>query len=191
MTEVLPLNTSPLPVRLRIEDYLLLDASGAFEPYAKTELIDGEILFMNAQHRPHARTKMDLYDAIRDALRASASPLRAFVEASIAIPDHSAPEPDIVLTREPGGDGLIPASSVALVIEVADTTMASDSGRKALLYARAGIPEYWIADVNAEMLQQMWMPTDVGYGKRRMVALAARIEAITFDLPPFAIRAVD
>jgi len=48
MTEQGVFNTSPLPVRLRVEDYLLLDESGAFADYHKTELIDGEVLFMNA-----------------------------------------------------------------------------------------------------------------------------------------------
>ena len=43
MTEILPLNTAPLPLKLRVEDYLALDASGAFAAYAKTELLDGEI----------------------------------------------------------------------------------------------------------------------------------------------------
>lgn len=42
MTEQLPLNTSPLRVKLRIEDYLLLDRAGAFDAYAKTELIEGK-----------------------------------------------------------------------------------------------------------------------------------------------------
>ena len=114
MTEHRPLNTAHLPVKLRIEDYLLLDRSGAFDGYAKTELLGGEIYFMNAQHRPHARVKMMLYDAIRDALIASNSPQKAMVEASIAMPDDSVPEPDIVLTSEPDGEGLIPLPSVAL-----------------------------------------------------------------------------
>ena len=65
MTELLPLNTSPLPLKLRVEDYLLLDASGAFESYQKTELIEGEVYFVNAQHRPHALAKAELYDASR------------------------------------------------------------------------------------------------------------------------------
>jgi Uma2 family endonuclease len=179
MSEVLPLNTSPLPVRLRVEDYLLLDSSGAFEPYAKTELIDGEILFMNAQHRPHARVKMGLYDAIRDALNGTGSPSTAFVEASIAMPDYSVPEPDIVLTDEPDGEGLIPLRSVTLVVEVADTTLAGDLGRKARLYATAGISEYWVADVKGRILHQMWSPTGGTYTENRDIAFGTAITAAT------------
>ena len=179
MTEHLPFNTAPLPVKLRIEDYLALDGLGAFADYAKTELIDGEILFMNAQHRPHARVKMELYDRLRDALAILGSALRPIVEVSISVPPHSVPEPDIVLTSEPDGDGLVPLASVALIVEVADTTLVSDLGRKAHVYARHGIPEYWVADVNARVIHQMWRPRGEVYDERREVAFGERIEAAT------------
>jgi Uma2 family endonuclease len=181
MTEHLPLNTEPLPVKLRIEDYLLLDRSGAFDAYTKTELIEGEIYFMNAQHRPHALAKMELYDALRDRLRALGSPLRPIVEASIAIPERSAPEPDIVLTSEPIGQGLIPLASVALVVEVSDTTLATDLGRKAALYARHCIPEYWVADIEGRRIHQMWSPAGDAYAERREIKFGERIEAATID----------
>lgn len=179
MPEVLPLNTSPLPVRFRIEDYLLLDRSGAFDAYAKTELIDGEILFMNAQHRPHARIKSQLFVAIDSALRSSRSSLTALVEAGIAIPENSVPEPDIVLTSEPEGEGLVPAATVALVVEVADTTLANDLGAKAALYAGASIPEYWVVDLKGATLHQLWAPDGATYTERRAVPFGQAIEAAT------------
>jgi Uma2 family endonuclease len=179
MTEHRPLNTSPLPVRLRLEDYLLLDESGAFEGYAKTELIAGEIFYVNAQYRPHALAKMQLYDALRDALRSINSDLRAMVEVSIALPPDGAPEPDIVLTSEPHGEGLVPLSSVALVIEVSDATLDTDLGRKASLYASAGIAEYWVADINARVVHQMWKPSDDAYAERRSAAFGIQIVAAT------------
>lgn len=179
MTELGPLSTTPMPVKLRIEDYLLLDRSGAFDAYAKTELIEGEILYMNAQHRPHARVKSQLFLAINAALQAAGSPLEALVEASIAMPDHSVPEPDIVLTSEPDGEGLVPLASVALVVEVADTTLANDLGRKAQLYAAAGVPEYWVADVAEKVMHQMWEPGGGGYAQRREVAFGDAIAAVT------------
>lgn len=179
MTEVLPLNTTPLPVKLRIEDYLLLDRSGAFDAYAKTELIDGEIFYTNAPHRPHARIKSQLFLSISAALTSSRSPLEALVDASIAVPDNGVPEPDIVLTSEPEGLDLIPLGTVALVVEVADTTLANDLGVKAQLYARAGIPEYWVVDVEAKVIHQLWAHEGEAYAQRREVAFGERIEATT------------
>ena len=179
MTLALPLNTSPLPVKLRIEDYMLLDRSGAFNDYAKTELIEGEILFMNAQHRPHARLKSRLYRLLADALDRAGGGLEAMVEASIAIPPHSAPEPDIVVTDAPGGEGLVPLGSVKLVVEVADSTLEADLGAKATLYAAAGIAEYWVADINARIVHQMWLPQGDAYAERREIAFGERIAAAT------------
>jgi len=181
VTAQLPLNTMPLPLRLRVEDYLALDRIGAFEDYAKTELIGGEIFFMNAQHRRHASTKMKLYDALRDALGPLNSRLVALVEASIEIPDHSVPEPDIVLTSEPEGEGLVPLASVALVAEIADTSLAQDLGRKAVLYAQAGIAEYWVVDINDRVIHQLWSPQGEDYAGRRVIAFGQSVTAETID----------
>ncbi|TPG54177.1 Uma2 family endonuclease [Sphingomonas glacialis] len=179
MTNVSPLNTAPLPVRLRIEDYLLLHEAGAFASYNRTELIDGGVYFVNAQHRPHALAKIELYDAIRDALRSIQSPLRPMVEASIALSPHDVPEPDIVLTSEPRGEGLVPLDSVHLVIEVSDTTMRSDIRRKVASYARAAMPEYWVVDVKARTIHQMWAPCQDIYTQRRAVVFGDPIIAVT------------
>lgn len=179
MTELLPLNTSPLPVKLRVEDYLLLDESGAFQPYRKTELIDGEVYFVNAQHRPHALAKAELYDALRDALRGLNSSLRPLTEASVELSSHDAPEPDIVLTSEPRGEGLIPLASVALIVEISDTTVSGDLKRKASIYARAGVVEYWVVDLNARQIHQLWAPHDDAYTERRQIAFGERLDAVT------------
>ena len=86
MTEQLPWNTSPLPLRLRVDDFLLLDDSGAFRDYRKTELIDGEIYFKNAQHRPHMMAKGELAFRLRLALEAMNSHLAVGIEGSYDYP---------------------------------------------------------------------------------------------------------
>lgn len=177
MTEQLPLNTTPLPVKLRIEDYLLLDDSGAFDAYRKTELIEGEVFFMNAQHRPHARIKSRLFRVLAAALDGTG--LEAIVEGSIAIPPVNAPEPDIVVTNAPEGDGLIPLESVRLIVEVADTTLRNDLARKAAVYARNGVPEYWVVDVEGAAIRQMWRPEGEVYAEQREVKFGDRIAAAT------------
>ena len=98
---------------------------------------------------------------------------------SIAVPPHSVPEPDIVLTSEPDGDGLVPLASVALIVEVADTTLTSDLGRKAHLYALHGIPEYWVADLNARVIHQMWAPEDGHYREVREARFQDEVTART------------
>lgn len=181
MTEHRPLNTAHLPLKLRVEDYLALDRGGAFAGYEKTELIAGEILFMNAQHRPHALAKMELYDALRDALRANPV-VRPLTEATVAIPPDSAPEPDIVITSEPRGDGPIPVASVALIVEVSDATLAIDLNAKRQLYAMAKIPEYWVVDLGARIIHRFADPNADGYERNEKVAFGLAIEALSLQI---------
>lgn len=179
MTELVPLTIEPLPVKLRVEDYLTLDDLGAFEAYGKTELIEGEVVYMNAQHRPHARIKSRLFRLLADALDDLNNGLEALVEGSVAMPPHNVPEPDIALTTEPEGTGLIPLASLALVIEVSDATVRNDLGRKQRIYARDGIPEYWVIDVNRSVIHQMWSPAGESYAELREIAFGTPATAAT------------
>lgn len=176
----------PLPIvralPLRVEDFLLLNDSGAFAGYGKTELIDGGIVFMNAQHRPHGRVKVELHNALRDALRDAASSYTSMTEVTVALPPHNAPEPDVVVTNEPEGDGPIPLASVALVIEVAHSTLDQDLKVKPHIYAHAGIPEYWVADVDGRIIHQFSRPTNEAYTACRTHAFGDTITLVSLPL---------
>ena len=167
-----------MTIRTRVEDYLALDAAGAFDAYGKTELLDGEIVHVNAQHRPHARIKSRLFRLLADALDRIDDRLEALVEGSIGMPPHNVPEPDIAITTEPEGDGLIPLASLALVIEVADTTLRNDLDRKRKIYAREGVPEYWVVDVK-DGIHQMAHPKGAGFATARRIAFGEPIIALT------------
>ena len=97
------------------------------------------------------------------------------------MPPHNVPEPDIAVTGEPEGDGLIPLSSLALIVEVADTTLRNDLGRKAKIYAREGVPEYWVVDIRNALIHQMWAPTSGRYTETREVVFGERIDSMTID----------
>jgi Uma2 family endonuclease len=179
VTEFVPLTTVPKPVKLRVEDYLALDAMGAFDAYGKTELIEGEIVYMNSQHRPHARTKSRLHVLLAAGLLELGGALEALVEGSVSMPPNNVPEPDISVTAEPEGEGLIPLASLALIVEVADTTLRYDLKVKQRIYAREGVPEYWVVDVRKELIHQLWSPSGESYAERREVPFGAPIGAET------------
>jgi len=170
--------TTPEKVRLRVEDFLLLDEHGAFADHTKTELLDGEIYFMNAQHSRHARIKTEMAVELSLALRALGSDLRPIVEASTRVSDYSLPEPDIVVTSYKGPH-VVPLESVALLVEVSDTTLSIDLGRKARIYAAAGIAEYWVIDAEARTVHQLWSPVGETFAQAREVTLGGRVEAVT------------
>lgn len=168
----------PGKYQLRVEDYTCLADAGTFSD-AKTELIEGDIIVVSPRHRPHAYLKTEIYDRLRDALRGAPSALRPLVEVSVALSPHDQPEPDIVVTSEPRGEGPVPLASVALVVEVADATLATDLGCKAALYARHGVPEYWVVGVEARVIHQLWRPDGGAYAACRDIAFGQSIATET------------
>lgn len=160
----------PQKVKLRVEDFALLVKAGSFVDYAKSELVEGEVFVVNAQFRPHGFAKQQLYLSFNEALKQCDNGLTAVIEFSVAIPPNDMPEPDIALTSEPIGLGPVPVETVALIVEVSDSTLQIDLGRKAVLYASAGVPEYWVADLESKHIHQMWSPSESGYLERRIIS---------------------
>ncbi len=169
MNQYSPMKTGPLRVPLRADHFMFLDARGAFESYGRVELIEGELLYMNAQFRPHMVAKDELAYRLRQALETAAIDLFVGTEGSVRLSDNDVPQPDIILTSEPRGDGPIPGTSVSLLVEVADTTLDHDLGRKAAVYAHGGVPEYWVVDLNAGVIHQLAMPATAGFDWRAEV----------------------
>jgi Uma2 family endonuclease len=166
--------------RLKVPDYLTLDRSGAFEGL-RTELMEGEIMVMNPQARAQMFVKDELAYRLRRGLESLGSELFVGIEGSVEFGAESLPQPDIVLTSAPRGEGFIPFESVALVVEVSVTSLEYDLNRKLAFYARHGIPEYWVVDVNRGVIRQMWAPHGEAYGERREVKPGERIEAATIE----------
>lgn len=89
------------------------------------------------------------------------------------------PQPDIFITARRPGEELVAVDTVLLIVEVASTTLDFDLGRKLRLYAEAGIPEYWVADVNGQATHQMWSPRGKSYAERREIPFGEPIAAET------------
>lgn len=169
----------PLKAKLTIEDFVTLDRSGAFDSYSKTELINGVIYVVNAQYSAHMKAKVRLLRRLADACDNLGSGLEAWSEGSVELKPLSMPEPDILVTRETPGEGTVRGETVALIVEVSDTTLKFDLGKKAMLYASQGVPEYWVADLVAQRIVRMWAPEGEGYARRDEWAFGARVESAT------------
>ena len=168
----------PSRYRLSVADYLLLHEAGAFEGMW-TELIEGEIIVMSPQARRHLYVKSELAYRLRRALEAIGNTLFVAVDGTVEISEDSLPEPDIFLTDAPDGEGYMPGASLKLAVEVAASSLDFDLTRKSGLYARHGIPEYWVADVNGRVIHQMWTPAGEAYAHRREVAFGETVVAVT------------
>ena len=179
----------PHQVKLTIKDYLRLDEAGAFRDYAKTELVEGVIVALNSQFMPHAMFQSGLFRRLADAVEACMPGYAAVVEASVDIPPRNMPQPDILVTNFiPTERVAAPVASIALIVEISDTTARFDLGKKARIYAAAGVPEYWVAELSTRTMHQFSAPSAKGYGDQREVALGERIESVT--IPGLAVDTV-
>ena len=129
----------PVPKRLfTVDEYYEMARVGILKPDEHVELLDGEIVRMNAIGSPHAwcvkRLTRTFYQLEDRCLISVQDPLR--------LNDRSEPEPDLVILQPDTPEDRHPEpQDVFLVIEVADSPISVDRRRKRAMYARAGIPE--------------------------------------------------
>lgn len=134
---------------------------------------------VNAQHRPYGYAKNELAYRLRRALEELGSDLFVWTEASVEAAIDSVPEPDIMLAPPDKRPGVVPATAAALVVEVSASTQRLDLGPKARIYARAGIPEYWVLDVEGSELHRFSQPGPDGYATREKPPLGELLTAAT------------
>lgn len=180
MTAQLPISTSPQTAKLTARDFWLLAGAGAFEGFVKTELIEGEIQVVNSVHSRHARAQATLTVEIGIALRKLATPLILLSTPSTALSDDSIPEPDIAIATKAEGKA-VSGADILLTVEISDTTLDYDLGRKMRLYARHGIAEYWVVDIEGKRILRHSAPAQGGYALCDEVAFGAPLAAVTIE----------
>lgn len=127
------------------QEYDRMAEAGIFSPDDRVQLIDGDIVTMTPQHSPHSAA-IGLADAALRQAFGSAYWIR--IQLPLIVDPDSEPEPDLaVVSGAPRDYVKEHPRSALLVVEVADTTLSLDRDRKARIYARAGIPEYWIVNL--------------------------------------------
>ncbi len=133
------------------QEYDRLAGAGVLDPEERVQLIEGDIVTMTPQTSPHA---VAIGKTQRALERLYGPHVWVRVQMPVIIDPDSEPEPD--LAAVPGNPDKYlkehPRTAL-LVVEVADTTLALDRDRKARIYARAGIPEYWIVNLTERCLE--------------------------------------
>jgi Uma2 family endonuclease len=138
----------PAPMAISIERYEKMAAAGVLTRDDRVELIAGEILEMAPTGTRHGSVTGRLLKRLILAV-GDAAVVRT--ENPVNLEAFSQPQPDLLLLRSRADDYVDSRPGprdVLLLIEVSDTTLDFDQGRKRSLYATAGIREYWVVDVN-------------------------------------------
>jgi Uma2 family endonuclease len=143
----------------------------------RLELIDGELIRKMAKNDPHIFTVRTLQKWLQSAFGFDRILKEDPINVAAAENEHNEPEPDLVLLKEPTTRSRMKPSpdNILLVIEVAESTRSFDLTKKADLYARAGIPDYWVFDTNKS---EVIVHREPAQGKYSSVAVYREDESI-------------
>ena len=139
--------------RFTVDEYHRMGEAGILNEDDRVELIRGEIVQMSPIGTRHAACVARLNEMLVGRLRGRAvvwpqNPL-------VVLPD-SEPQPDIILLRHRTdfyAAELPRPDDVALLVEIADTSLRYDRRVKGPLFAEAGIRDYWIVDLGGDAME--------------------------------------
>lgn len=175
------LETSIRPHLFSVDEYHKMGEAGILCEDDRVELIEGELIDMPPIGSLHAGKVMRLVSFLTTVLstRAIVSP-----QNPVRLGKRSEPQPDLTVLRfrDDFYESSLPQpEDVLLLIEVSDSTVRYDRDVKIPLYARHGIPEVWLIDLQARRVEVYLQPSKDGY---RQILRPAHDERLTLSLLP-------
>jgi Uma2 family endonuclease len=175
------------------DEYLQAFELGWFQN-KRTELIEGEIIYMSAMNVNHFQSVVKC-DRIMQKIFVE----NFFVstQCPINVSEFSDPEPDVaVIAGQPADYKDALPKTAALVIEIADTSLAYDRTEKASLYAKAGVQDYWIVNLRDRRLEVRRRPIEdatasFGYSYSEIQILTEKDSVAPLDKPEAKIEVAD
>jgi Uma2 family endonuclease len=140
------------------------------------ELLEGEIYQMSPVGPKHNYKVMQLTHRFTEQL---GKQVVVQVQGLVRLSDGSEPQPDFALLRLPQEqyqDRLARGEDILLLVEVSDTTLEYDRKDKLPVYAEAGVPEYWIINLNENVLEVYRQPIGRQYRTRTLYQPGEKVE---------------
>lgn len=142
-----------------------LETAGLLEQQ-NLELLEGELISKMGKNRPHVNAQVFLMGWLIQVFGLAFVNSEASIDVAPQDNATSEPQPDLIVLNQPSN--LLASSNprpedLRLVVEVADSSLYFDLTRKAALYARAGIGDYWVLDVAGHRLYVHREPVDGRY----------------------------
>ena len=159
-----------------VDAYHALAQSGHLREDARVELIDGVILERAPIGWPHGRIGGRVN---RELVRAVGE--RGFVVPNDSLPMRpwNEPQPDLVVYPASAlaeSSGRPEAPEVLLVVEVSESSLQFDRGRKAAVYARGGVREDWVVDCASRRVEVRRGPRDGAWTETRVARPGETLE---------------
>jgi Uma2 family endonuclease len=175
-------------------EYERLVELGVFRPDERLELIDGALVVSEPQGSRHAATIRRVLAALRRAL---GDTWQIDSQLPIALDADSEPEPDVAVVQlDPAAYRDGHPSRAVLIVEIAESSYRIDRDYKTSLYARAGVPDYWIIDLARDAVEVHRDPhpsseAPLGWRYRTMVTLTPPAEIAPMAAPEAPILVAD
>lgn len=179
-------NDAPLRHRFTVDDVAAMAETGVIAPDAAVELLDGELIDMPVEGVLHLSWKDELVRVLAAALGRE---WRIIPDGTLHLSLEDAPTPDFYVVAREAPLKPVGAAAVPLVIEISDTTLSHDLGRKAEKYAQYGLPEYWVIDVKGRQTHVLTAPRNGAY--HGLVAAPFETPLTPAGLPDMTVRLAD
>ena len=158
--------------RFTVAEVEAMVAAGVMEEDERVELIGGELVPMSPKGSRHEAIKIVLVDRW---IRARPDNCWLAQETTFRLSEDTYLEPDVVIYPRVSGVTGLNRNNVLLIVEIADTSLRYDIGRKAALYASFGIRELWVIDVVRLATRVFRDPSPEGYRNARDFGAADRL----------------
>jgi Uma2 family endonuclease len=171
--------------RLSVDEYHRILEAGGFDEDARVELLGGLLAAMSPKTRAHENAVAWLASWAMRAVNLDVFEVRVASPLTLA---DSEPEPDLAVIALSAPRPYHPATA-SLIIEVSASSLRRDLGAKAELYARAGVTEYWVLDLDHRQLviKREVRPAAAQYAQSFELDESARITAVAVSLPELAV----
>ncbi len=170
--------------RFTVAEVEAMVAAGVMEEDERVELIGGELVPMSPKGNQHEVVKVALVDRW---IRLRPDECRLAQETTFRLSEDTYLEPDIVIYPRATGLKNLTAANALLVVEIADSSLRYDMGRKAALYASFGVRELWVIDAVTLTARVLRAPSQGGYAEARDAGASERLIP-TFAPEAFALR---
>ena len=176
--------------RFAVSEYHQMAQAGILGEDDRVELIDGEVTQMTPIGRRHAACVDRLNKLFGKAFGDDA---QVRVQNPVVLSEYTEPQPDLAILR-PRADfyaaGHPTQEHIFLLVEVAETSADLDRRVKVPLYARSGIQELWLVDLEGETVTISRDPTPSGYGTARVAGRGEELAPLAFPGRPLAAAAI-
>ena len=162
----------PTPVRFTAEEFMELAQHPPINDWAgKVELVEGEIVRMSPAHLPHWNVQRLAIMHLQAVYGAMGDEWVVGGEAAVRLGKLTVRVPDVAVLRSPDLTAMAAdRSALFLAVEVADSSLRNDLGRKMRAYTAASIPHYWVVDIRGRQVHVMKEPVDSDYRSKQLIA---------------------